>query len=77
MSKNNEYYIRGQNGEYVTLQKDVDDEYSFFTSTKFEDAEIMDRKFAEYVLADLNEDGENYFRICKVEKEKAGTNVEK
>lgn len=70
MSKKNEYYIYGQNGEYVTFQKDVDGEYSFYTSKKFKDAEIMDRKFAEWVLADLNDDGENYFKIRKVEKEK-------
>lgn len=68
MPKNN-YYIYGQNGEYITCKKDVDGEYSYFTSLKFEDAEIMDLKFAKEMLADLNE-GEDYpyFKICKVER---------
>ena len=69
MPKKNDYYIYGQNGEYVTFQKDVDGEYSFYTSRKFEDAEIMDLRFAKWVLADLNDDGCNYFKICRVEKE--------
>lgn len=63
------YYIYGQNGEHIVLKKDVDGGYSYCTSLEFEDAEIMDLKFAKEVLANLNE-GEDYpyFKICKVKK---------
>lgn len=62
------YYIQGQKGEYITLKKDADDEYSYLVSLKYEDAEIMDLEFAKFLLKDLNEvEGEEYFRICKVE----------
>lgn len=49
------YYIRGRNGEYITLKKDADGEYSYLVSLKHEDAEIMDLEFAKSLLEDLNE----------------------
>ena len=66
MTKNS-YYIKGQNGEYITLKKDADDEYPYLVSLKYEDAEIMDLDFAKFLLEDLNEvEGEEYFRMYKV-----------
>ena len=33
----NNYCIRGQNGEYIISRRDVDGEYSFYTSTNLKD----------------------------------------
>lgn len=63
----NNYCIRGQNGEYIISRKDVDGEYSFYTSTNPKEAELMNLKFAKEILANLNDDGWDYFKIQKVE----------
>lgn len=38
---------------------------------------IKKAKDAKWVLADLNDGGENYFKICKVEKEIKHESVQK